>query len=123
MTGTFQSCELARSLAIDWQEILAPYQELPFGFFHREPELLLPTQAHVTSAEDPLLTMGIQLMLLYHHLLWKVRQSGRRKIMFTFPTFSSNTSLNPLELPRTQETTGITIPRANQRRRKQQKDN
>ncbi len=45
-----------RSLAIDWQEILAPDQDLPFEYFHMERELLLPTQAHVTSAEDPLLT-------------------------------------------------------------------
>lgn len=45
-----------RSSAINWQENLAPDQNLPFEYFHMERELLLPTEAHVTSAEDRLLT-------------------------------------------------------------------
>lgn len=37
-----------RSLVIDWQEILALDQDLPFGYFHTERELLLPTKAHIS---------------------------------------------------------------------------
>lgn len=45
-----------RSSAIGWQEILAADQDLPLEYFYMERELLLLTQAHVTSAVDPLLT-------------------------------------------------------------------
>lgn len=45
-----------KGLLTDWQEILALDQDQPFEYYHIERELQLPTKAHVTSAEDTLLT-------------------------------------------------------------------